>query len=80
MLKFMVAGNKEKPTMVGLGIEQENVNRLQQGQPILVDMAQFGYRGLQVVIFYGRTMGDLYAQVEAGIGPDTAVHGAADEG
>lgn len=72
MLKFKIATENE--TRIGLGIEAENVRRLQAGQPIAVDMTELGYPGLKLMIFYGRDMGDLYKQVEPLIGPDTQIH------
>lgn len=71
MLKFKHETNED--VLVGFGIEEANVKKLKEGQPIAVDMEQFGYPNLKIMIWYGQTMGDLYKEVEPFIGPKTKI-------
>lgn len=71
MIKF-TAGNRGK-TIVGLGISQGNVDRLQAGQPILISLEEMGLAPYDVMIFYGETEAALTQELEKHIGPNTKV-------
>lgn len=53
-----------------LGITQDNVNALQEGRPINVDLSQLGIEG-EIVICYGKTMKELRKDLDPLIGPET---------
>lgn len=46
-----------------LGIDAENVRRLQAGQPINVDLAELGGQG-EILLMYGNTMADIAKELE----------------
>lgn len=46
-----------------LGIDAENVRRLQAGQPIHLDLATLGGDG-RLLLLYGPTLGDVQRQLE----------------
>lgn len=50
-----------------LGIDAENVNRLKNGQPILVCLAELGGTD-DVLIIYGETLKDIQNELEAATG------------
>jgi hypothetical protein len=58
----------EKGPMYILGIDAGNVQRLEDGKPILVDLATLGGEG-RVVVLYGTTMAHLKRDLEAAFGP-----------
>jgi len=50
------------------GLSAKNVERLMDGQPILIDMRELGLESGHVMIFYGKTEADMQrALEEAGI-------------
>ncbi len=46
-----------------LGIDKENVTRLQDNKPILIDLSIFGLPG-KMVVMYGETLDDVRAELE----------------
>lgn len=62
MIKFTVKNSKT----VGFGLSEENINRLKNGQPILVRGVEIGITN-DILIFYGKTeeviMKDLRKQM-----------------
>lgn len=46
-----------------MGIDAENVRRLQKGMPLVIDLHQLGGTD-KVLIVYGPTMHDIMAQLE----------------
>lgn len=63
----MIRARTQDGTVI-LGITAENVTRLKDGRPILVDLLQLG-GAERVVILYGETMTDLIRQLERDVGP-----------
>lgn len=59
MLKA-VAGN-----ILILGLSKMNVERLQEGQPVLFDATAFGFPGKQILITYGETETTIKADLDA---------------
>ena len=60
--------------LVGLGLDKENVRRLQAGQPILVRLAEMGIPGdIEILIHYGESVSDIFRELEEMIGPETKV-------
>lgn len=53
--------------LIGLGIDEENVSRLRDGKPIVVNGEPFGFDG-EILIFYGKDKGHLLSQMhDAGL-------------
>lgn len=50
-----------------LGIDAENVRRLKEGRPIIVDLSTMGGRDT-VIIMYGETMADIVRELEQASG------------
>ena len=74
MIKF-VFDDDEGHTHLGLGISRENVNRLTQGGPIRVDLAEMKVTvNGDVMIYFGETERELQQAVAEFIGPDTKVN------
>jgi hypothetical protein len=58
-------------TVTGLlviGIDDENVNRLKDGKPLVIDMSNYGPTS-KVIVMHGRTMGDVRQELEKALGP-----------
>lgn len=73
MIKFKATNSTNDNVVLGFGLAEENIERLRDRQPIRVDLAEMGYPGLEILVFYGRDMGDLYGTVAPLIGPDTHI-------
>lgn len=52
------------------GLSELNLQRLREGKPIAVDLAELGMQG-RLVIFYGKTEAAMRAELADLIGPDT---------
>jgi hypothetical protein len=67
MIRAVLTGTKKgKPNKtIFLGIDKGNVNRLVEGQPILVEGDTLGMPGLDVAIHYGTTLPDVLADLRA---------------
>ena len=76
MIKFVFEG-KDGKNYLGLGISRENVNRLIEGQPIRVKLAEMR-EGLtidgNIMIYFGETERELQDAVAEFIGPETKVN------
>jgi hypothetical protein len=59
--------------LIILGISEENVVRLKQGEPIKIDGHEMGLEG-DILIFYAPTTGDLIKTIQPMIGKDTRVN------
>ena len=70
MIKFL--GESPDGPVIGLGLSKRNVDLLQQGKPIEVNMADLHKEG-HIIIFYGDTEEQMRTMLEyTGIvGPDT---------
>ena len=75
MIKFTASG--QDLTVIGLGLEPENVRRLQAGEPIRVRLADLGFTGasgaIQVIIFSGSSREALVEAMRPFIGPETVI-------
>lgn len=71
MIKFR--GDHEGTPLVGLGLSEENMNRLKQGMPILIktdEMEKLLGVKAEIFIFYGQTEESMTADLQkAGILP-----------
>lgn len=76
MIKFTASGNDT--TIIGLGLEEGNITRLQAGQPIRVKLSDLGFVGAmgatQIMIFAGKDAASMQRDLAQYIGPDTVVH------
>jgi len=76
MVKFVFDTDGGKQHL-GLGISRENVNRLIEGKPIRVNLAELR-EGLNInggiMIFFAETERDLQQTVAEFIGPETKVN------
>lgn len=45
------------------GLSKENITRLQQGQPISINLKDMGLEDRQVMIMYGETEDDMYKEL-----------------
>ena len=73
MIKFKAQGS-DGP-LLGFGLSEENIQKLKQGQPIAVDLAEMGCSRGRVLIFYGRTEKEMAQDLREFIGPETIMHG-----
>jgi len=72
MVKF--TASKDDSIIVGLGIEEGNVERLREGRPIMVKLKDMGFaEPIEIMIFYGKTEADLVALVQPYLGNDTVI-------
>lgn len=74
MIKFLATADDE--VIVGLGLSDENLTRLRQGQPIRVDMAEMGLVGKplsKILIFHGCTDAQLQDIVQPMMSSETIV-------
>jgi len=62
MIKFKAEDGAGRP-IVGLGLSEENVKRLKDGQPILVKLSDLGMGDTVITIFYGKTEVEMEAEV-----------------
>ena len=78
MVKFTVHGDGR--TLIGLGLSRGNIQRLQQGQPILLKLEDVGITAdppIDVLIVFGENEASIIHDVDRRlgleIGPDTIV-------
>jgi hypothetical protein len=76
MIKFTASGNGR--TIIGLGLEPGNLERMQRGQPVYVRLSDLGFTGapatFEIVIFTGKDAPTMRASLSSMIGPETVVH------
>lgn len=72
MIRARMTGPKGR-RMILLGLEEMNVTRLRDGQPIHIHADELGFPG-DIVIILGKDADALQRQLEPFIGPETAVH------
>lgn len=63
MIKF-TAPKPNGEVLIGLGLEEGNIERLKEGKPILFNMAELGFEGMECMIMYGKDQGDIKKQLE----------------
>jgi len=59
--------------LLGFGLSAENIRRLQQGEPIYIDLTEMGMTG-KVLIFYGKTEFDMAEKLKPFVDKDTFIH------
>ena len=68
--------DKEGRICLGAGVSRENVNRLTDGKPLLIDLAQRKMPRVdgKIMVFFGETERELQQQIAEFIGPETDVY------
>lgn len=66
-------GTLDGREVIAFGLEEMNLKRLRDGDPIHVMGAEWGFP-YDVLIYYGKDMATLMKMTEHKIGPDTIVH------
>ena len=76
MIKFTASGNGV--VTIGLGLEPENIARMQAGDPVRVSLSDLGFTGvvgtLQIVIFTGPDREAMFHALVPFMNSDTAIH------
>jgi hypothetical protein len=58
--------------LIGLGLEEKNLERLRAGDPIHIFGGQMGLP-FDILIYYGKDMAALLAMSKGAVGPDTVI-------
>jgi hypothetical protein len=61
---LMTTGGGTTPPTIVLGLSAENVRRLQEDKPILIDLAELGLPSQRVLIFTGTTEAEMAAELQ----------------
>jgi hypothetical protein len=81
MVKFTASGAGR--TLVGLGFEEENIERMRRGQPVRVRFKDLGFVGalgtVELMLFTGKDAASLQRDLAPFIGPETVVHSDDDD-
>ena len=76
MVKFTASGNGV--TVVGLGLEDENIRRMVAGKPVRVRLSELGFTGaagaIQIVIFSGKDAESMRRDLAPLIDSNTVIH------
>ena len=64
MLKFRTTLGADGTSLVGLGLSEENIQRLKEGQPILIHGEEIGLPEIKIAIMYGKTEQTLYEDLK----------------
>ncbi len=67
-------GNDPRRRICLLGLSAENIIRLQQDQPIRIDLGKYGIPDLDLLIWAGNTEEEMGDMIKELIGPETKVH------
>ena len=68
-----MAANSDKGPIAILGLSRENIRRLQNDEPISVDLSTLGLPHVHVMIFAGEDEDSMRQSLEELIGPATDV-------
>lgn len=71
MLKW--TGESHGRKIIGLGVEEKNLERLRAGDPIYIFGEEMGLP-FDIAIYYGKDMNTLMAMTRPGIKPETVIH------
>jgi len=70
MIKFTIV--KDKKTIVGLGLSAKNIQHLESGKPIIIDVEKLGITDVsEIFIFAGLTEDSMAKDLAKYIGPNT---------
>lgn len=70
MIVFKINGNNGE--ILGLGLTRENIQKLREGLPILVDKSRYPVPQ-DIIITYGDTIEDILDDMQSFIDPDTII-------
>lgn len=70
MVKFKANQADGRP-IVGLGLTEENIRRLQSDQPIYIKSEDLGMKGFDIMIFSGKTEKTMEADLRPFMGRNT---------
>lgn len=70
MIVFKINGNNGE--ILGLGLTKENIQKLREGLPILVDKSRYPVPQ-DIIITYGDTIEDILDDMQSFIDPDTII-------
>jgi hypothetical protein len=75
MIKFSGTDKKTGEWVAGFGLSEGNIRRLRKGEPIMVNLKEMGLPGGKIVIMWGPTEREMYAQIRdlGMIGPETDI-------
>ena len=74
MVKFVANGEGDKP-MLGLGLSEENVQRLKEGHPIRIDGPKIHPSiRCDILIFYGKDEQAMYDDLKSGVDSETRIY------
>lgn len=62
MIKF-TSTKSNGESFIGIGLEEGNIERLKEGKPIVFDMSELGFEGMELMIMYGKDKQDITAQL-----------------
>lgn len=74
MIKAIAVRKDDGAPFVVFGLSRQNIEHLQAGEPIHIDMAELGLRGT-VLIIASETEASMARDLADLIGPDTEVRG-----
>lgn len=72
MIKFKAT--KDGKPLLGFGLSEGNIEKLQQGLPIMIDLADMDAGEGKVIIFYGGTDEELVEMCSPLLQPETEIH------
>jgi len=74
MIKF-TANRPDGKILIGLGLSDENIKRLREGKPMLVNLADLGITlNAEIFIFTGKDEQSMKKDLSKHIRPDTVVN------
>jgi hypothetical protein len=65
MIKFTANGPNGK-TILGLGLQIENIKLLMDGKPIIIDGSKMEIGNIEIAIFYGTTQQEMINMLREG--------------
>ncbi len=63
MIKFKASSNDGRTTVIGIGLSDENIRRLTDGQPMIFSIDEMGFENTEVLILHGETEDKIKAAV-----------------
>lgn len=74
MIKFKAFNERKERFFIGIGLSDENVERLKKQQPMYINGSEIGCEQ-DILIMYGKTEQSMYNELKHLIGPDTELRG-----
>lgn len=77
MVKFVASGEGGR-ILIGLGLEDENIKRLKDGEPIRIRLSDLGFHGvvgnIHIMIFTGKDAESITKDLSQFINSETVIH------